>query len=287
MNRNVVLSLVFAVSLLVAGPAFASASDSGCAHSGGIANGCTVNEGDTNNDNSTTNEGGTGGNANAFAAASGFGGAGGDGGNATAFGGFATGGDGGDAVQGQQQGQIGINANDTRDYNTNVVGGAKVDDSGNSNVEVGNGFGNLSPSASARNEQDQDQDQGQAQGQDQGQAQSSKQGQFGYVKVDSHDIHEAQERNPVSSAAPVSASACASGVSAQGVDLGAAVAQVNVYCNLALTAEVARANGNTEAANRMVELMAELAERDARGIGGFRSFVRGLPVLGGVLSFIF
>jgi hypothetical protein len=116
---------------------------------------------------------------------------------------------------------------------------------------------------------------------DQGQGQ----GQFGYV--DSHDLYEAQERDPVSSAAPVSASACASGVSAQGVDLGGAVAVVNPYCNVALVAEAAAARGMTEVAEEMVNLMADMARADVEGVFGFRKFVRKLPVLGGVLKWVF
>jgi hypothetical protein len=129
----------------------------------------------------------------------------------------------------------------------------------------------LSPSS------DQEQDQKQKQGQ------IAAQGQFGYI--DSHDVttYEAQERNPVSSAAPVSASACSSGVSAQGVDLGGAVAVTNIYCNLALTAEVAKANGKTEIASEMVTLMRDMAVSDAKGIGGFRTVLRSLPILGGTL----
>ncbi len=193
-------------------------------------------------------------------------------------------------------------------------------DGGNSNVntanggdaEVGNGFGNFSPSATAFGAQGQigivapditvspkqRQRQGQEQGQGQGQGQEQEanigngfknfssdsdqgQGQFGYV--DSHDLYEAQDRDPVSSAAPVSATACSSGISAQGVDLGGAVATTNVYCNLALVAEVAAAQGKSEIAAEMVELMAELARADAQGVGGFRTHVRKFPVLGSSL----
>ena len=61
---------------------------------------------------------------------------------------------------------------------------------------------------------------------------------------------------------------------------------VNIYCNLALVAETAAARGNVAVADEMVELMAAMARADARGIGGFRTFMRGVPILGGILSFI-
>ncbi len=159
-----------------------------------------------------------------------------------------------------------------------------------SGVQIGN-FGNdedsdsdgdygdvLSPTATS----DQDQKQKQGQYQDQ----ENKQGQFGYI--DSHDVttYEAQERNPVSSAAPVSASACSSGISAQGVDFGAAVARTNPYCNLALVSETAAARGNAKVADEMVDLMAEMARADSRGHLGIRGFLRGIPVIGGVLGWI-
>ena len=118
------------------------------------------------------------------------------------------------------------------------------------------------------------------QAQDQGQGQ----GQFGYV--DSHDVYEAQKRNPVSSAAPVSASACSSGISAQGVSLGGAVAVTNKYCNLALVAETAAARGMDDVAEEMVEMMADMARADTKGLFGFRGFFRSLPVVGGFLSWV-
>jgi len=180
------------------------------------------------------------------------------------------------------QGQVGINSSTNRigegdgSFSATAVRGnveSSVQESGNSNVQV---EGNRTY---------------------QGQIGLNKQDQTSVGTVDSHDtfdardqsstLYEAQERDPVSSAASVSASACASGVSAQGVDLGGAVARVNPYCNLSLTIEKALSVGDRATAKRMVILMSEMAEADARGIGGFRTFVRGLPILGGVLGFIF
>lgn len=192
---------------------------------------------------------------------------------------------------------------DNRDYNHNSNLGfqdTEVD------VSNGNGFGNFSPEADASSHSSAYGKQGQSQLgiNEQGQANfshtdtetsteqsqsnsNSATGSGNVTKVDARDqsstVYEAQERNPVSSAAPVSATACSSGLSAQGVDLGGAVAVTNVYCNLALTAEVAAAQGKTDVAGEMVDLMAELARADAKGVGGFRSFLRGMPILGGTL----
>jgi hypothetical protein len=196
-------------------------------------------------------------------------------------------------VNKQAQGQVGIVAPDIEtDVDTDIGSGignfspsSKVERSGNSEVDVETDVDSRQSQFGINK-----QGQGQGQGQDQGQSQfgvnksAQGQGQFGYV--DSHDIYEAQERNPVSSAAPVSASACSSGVSAQGVDLGGAVAKVNPFCNLALTAETAAARGMTDVAEEMVGLMADMARAEAEGHFGIKSFLRGVPVLGGLLGFV-
>lgn len=192
--------------------------------------------------------------------------------------------------QGQQQGQIGINALDfdasltnrnrnNVDVDTDIRNRNRFDAEVNTETET---------STETNTETNQGQQQGQVGINKQGQQQEgyNAQGQFGYI--DSHDetYYAAQERNPVSSAAPVSASACSSGISAQGVDFGAALARTNPYCNLALTAEVARAQDMPGTAKEMVILMRRMARADVEGHFGIRGFMRGVPVAGGMLGWI-
>ena len=207
-----------------------------------------------------------------------------------------SGSEGGNAEQGQQQGQIGINDLDfdadltnrnALDFNADLTNrnSNDVDTRTRTNTRTNT---DTETNTETSTETNQGQQQGQIGINKQGQQQEgyNAQGQFGYI--DSHDetYYEAQERNPVSSAAPVSASACSSGVSAQGVDLGAALAVTNPYCNLALTAEVARAQNMPRTAEEMVILMRRMARADAEGLFGIRGFMRGVPIAGGMLGWV-
>lgn len=119
------------------------------------------------------------------------------------------------------------------------------------------------------------QDQFQSQAQDQGQFQEQSgfnaQGQVGInkavgsgnetsVEVEGDTtVFEAQKRNPVSSAAPVFATACSRGVSGQFVGVGGAIAANNEICDLATAAELAERTGNMELRDKLVARAGDLA----------------------------
>lgn len=181
--------------------------------------------------------------------------------------------------QGQQQGQIGINEQGQSQSGENTQGQIGINEQSGINKQGQIGINESDNSNEV--------DTSTTQGQDQSQSGVNKAvGQGNTTTYTDNSTYEAQDRNPVSSAAPVSAAACSSGVSAQGVNFGGAIAVTNKYCNLALVAETAAARGMGDVAEEMVNLMADMARADAEGLYGFRKFVRGLPVLGGFLSWV-
>jgi hypothetical protein len=149
----------------------------------------------------------------------------------------AFGGEGGSAIQGQQQGQIGI-----------VSGG------------------DVSTSTSTSTSQEQS---------------NSAVGSGNETNVDARDQstinYDAQKRNPVSSAAPVFATACSRGASAQGVGMGGAIAFTNEICDLALAAELAGNAGDLELRDKLIERAGELAF--ARG-NKLRVWLQWIPLIG-------
>lgn len=117
------------------------------------------------------------------------------------------------------------------------------------------------------------------------QGQSQSQDQTAVGEVDSHDsvevdasdnsVHKIETRIPASSAAPIFANACASGMSAQTMGFGGSLAATNIVCDHVALAGAYMALGNHEAAS----LVLARAEEDVK----WRSFfakVRGVLTLG-------
>ena len=171
--------------------------------------------------------------------------------------------------QGQQQGQVGIVAPDIRvnpDFEGAVDVRNRFRNTNESDIDVRNRNRNSNHGV---NKQGQQMGQSQSGYNSQGQSQSghNSQGQIGVNKAvgtgnvtSLHQVYEAQERNPVSRAADVSASACSTiGASAQGANLGGAIALNNPLCDLEIAQKMALSLGT----DRGAEIALELAERAA------------------------
>jgi hypothetical protein len=120
----------------------------------------------------------------------------------------------------------------------------------------------------------------------QGQSQSgyNSQGQIGVNKAVGagnitklEQVYEAQERDPIHSAASVFSAACASGVSAQGVNLGGALAKTNEMCDLAMAIELADKLEDKTLRDELIVRAGSLAMHRSNFIRRFASWI---PVVG-------
>jgi hypothetical protein len=114
----------------------------------------------------------------------------------------------------------------------------------------------------------------------QGQSTATDNDQETQIAIDASDHRSTvieDKRDPVASAAPVFASACSAGVSAQSYGFGGSLASVNPMCDLALAAEMARAVGNDELAK---ELTLEAAAFARARTNIVRRYGQWIPVLG-------
>ncbi len=105
---------------------------------------------------------------------------------------------------------------------------------------------------------------------------------FGNVQIDSSDQSTTtykERKNPVASAAPVFATACSSGVSAQTMGFGGSLASTNPMCDLALAAEMARAGGDEELSR---ELMLRAAKYARARSNVMRRWSQYLPIIGNI-----
>lgn len=105
---------------------------------------------------------------------------------------------------------------------------------------------------------------------------------FGNVRIDSSDQSSytyKERKQPVASAAPVFATACSSGVSAQSFGFGGSLASTNPMCDLALAAEMARAGGDEELSR---ELMLRAAKYARARSNVMRRWSQYLPIIGNI-----
>ena len=87
-------------------------------------------------------------------------------------------------------------------------------------------------------------------------------------------------KDPVASAAPVFASACSAGISAQSYGFGGALANTNPMCDLALAVELAIKVDNFELARELVDRAARFARHRTNPI---RMYGQWIPFLGQLL----
>jgi hypothetical protein len=192
---------------------------------------------------------------------------------------------------------VSIGGRDSFSPDANAYSGVDFED-----ARFGNSRSGSQAGASADSTQGQQQGQGQMQGQlnlqgqdvsvgttvgttvgndlSQGQSTATDNDQATSVDIDASDrsstVYE-DKRDPVASAAPVFASACSAGVSAQSYGFGGSLASVNPMCDLALAAEMARAVGNDELA---YELTIEAAAFARARTNVVRRYGQWIPVLG-------
>ena len=118
------------------------------------------------------------------------------------------------------------------------------------------------------------------QGQQQKQSQDTAQANAQNTTIDASDrsVQRIEAKSiPVASAAPVFASACSAGVSAQTMGFGGSLASTNPMCDLALAAEMARSVGNNELA---YELSMEAATFARARTNVVRRFGQWIPFIG-------
>jgi len=146
--------------------------------------------------------------------------------------------------------------------NTAVTGPSISDASAFSGVDFEDAsFGNSRNENTLVGKQSQHQGQSQNQGQVTDTDQKNKQETDLSVDASDRSTTLVQDtRDPVASAAPVFASACSAGVSAQSYGFGGALASTNPMCDLALAVELALKVGNTELANELTERAASFSK---------------------------
>jgi hypothetical protein len=271
--RNFCIALIAAGALCFASPVFANDVGNHCEQFASGHPGCGGDGGGT---------GGGGGGTDGTGGAGGGGGAGGDGGaggfgGAGGAGGIGQGGEGGFGQGGA--GGIGQGGAGGIGQGGQGFGGLGGEGGLGGSVSLGeSSFGNSRVRVDGTNQQQQGQQQGQetSQATDQANAQTT--------NIDVSDRSSSsntykERKNPVASAAPVFATACSSGVSAQTMGFGGSLASTNPMCDLALAAEMARAGGDEELSQELMQRAAKYARARSNVM---RRWSQYLPIIGNI-----
>jgi len=257
--RNFCIALIAAAALVLASPVFAQGVGQGgpCPPNNPV---CNSGGGGGGGGTAGTGAGGAGG-----AGGVGQGGIGGQGGNAFGQGGTGVGVGVGIGVGGD--------SNARARSNSNATGGNATGGNATAGVSLGSStFGNSRVRSSNR----------QGQGQQQGQQQDSSQANAQNTNIDVSDRSSysyKERKQPVASAAPVFATACSSGVSAQSFGFGGSLASTNPMCDLALAAEMARAGGDEELSQELMQRAAKYARARSNVM---RRWSQYLPIIGNI-----